>query len=316
MCAPISTTNGAFLTPRFLAAVLGLVSVKSDVCRRDANSRDSSILSFKRDLLQQVLQVEDGALGCRVLARRQVQRRLGSREVQIVGLDAGHRFHRRRIGVNREKQIRLVLVGDLGAVLERNVGVVGAGEQPRCPGGPQAAPPAAARRPAPGPSHTDRKARACRRRGRRGPGSSTTRPSFRPSARVRDRSPLALRAAGFRLRQIGLSGEPVQPPVAPADPAYGLVPGAAAAPVTDGDQADGRRRKAFAQAVLCGFAGGSTCAAPGVASTAAVLRALGAQLHDEPLGIGKLRGGEIGFLLQIEHDPRDSPAGSQPRGFA
>ena len=85
-------------------------------------------LLFQRDLLHQVLKLEDGLLRDRILAGRDFQRVRVGGEVQIVGLDAAGRRVGAGIGVDRNEQIGLVLVGDGGPGFQRDEGVIVAGE--------------------------------------------------------------------------------------------------------------------------------------------------------------------------------------------
>ena len=78
------------------------------------------------DLLDQLAQLEHALLGTGVLARGYVERVLGVGQVQIISLDAPYGRVGRGVGVDRQKQIGLLFIGQFGTAFERHEGIVGA----------------------------------------------------------------------------------------------------------------------------------------------------------------------------------------------
>ena len=91
---------------------------------------------LQRDFLHQILELVNGFLRNRIFPRRHFQRLRRGGEVQIVRFYATGVGVVARVGVNRNKQVGALLVGDGGAGFERNEGIVLAridhfGAQPR-----------------------------------------------------------------------------------------------------------------------------------------------------------------------------------------
>ncbi len=129
MLAPISTTNGAFLTPRSRSP--GLPSSRSLVERllhvggKFARFVD---LVLEGNFLYQVRELVDGFVGDSIFTGSYFQRIGRGGEVEVIGLDSACRRVGTGVGVNGKEEIGLRLVGDGRSGLQRNEGVVIAGK--------------------------------------------------------------------------------------------------------------------------------------------------------------------------------------------
>ena len=128
MLAPMSTMNGAFFTPRSRIVVFfsgqPLVERVLHVGGELARFVD---LVLQCDLLHQVAELVDRLFADRIFAGGDFQGVGWRIEVEVVGLDAARRGILAGVGVDGDEQIGLMLIGDGGARLQRNEGVVVAG---------------------------------------------------------------------------------------------------------------------------------------------------------------------------------------------
>ena len=162
------------MTPRFLSPG-NVARGKREQRRLNAAGEFLGFLRLvvQRDLLDDVVQLENGFLRAGVFARRHVQRVLGLGEVQVVGFHAGDARERRGVGVDGKKQVGLLLVGQRRALLRAGRRCRRCGcRSPRRPCGLRSVCPGAWRRPAPGPFPAGPWGLRCPGRGRRGRGRS------------------------------------------------------------------------------------------------------------------------------------------------
>ncbi len=126
MFAPISTTNGAFFTPRFFqprrcapcqTAIKRLVHILSQFARLVD-------LVLQRNLLHQVAQLMHALRRHSVLAARHLHRLRIAREVQVVNLHTPRARILRTVRMDADKQVRLRLIRNRRPRLKRNKRVV------------------------------------------------------------------------------------------------------------------------------------------------------------------------------------------------
>jgi Thioredoxin len=81
-------------------------------------------LGLQHGFMKQIVEVGDGARGGGVFARGEIETGLVGGEIEVVGFDAGGAGLGRRVGVDGDEQIGFLVVGDAGAIFERNENIV------------------------------------------------------------------------------------------------------------------------------------------------------------------------------------------------